>query len=121
MRKTLVLSAIVFIGLAAPAAAWDASPDAYDYAPACKAPVPPATIDANSHEAVTAFIAASDSYQQCLGRALGAQQDTAFFAKTNVPTVVVKQIEGRARDNQRQKEAVGRAYNAAVGGGTGTP
>lgn len=118
MRKTLAFSAVALIGLAAPAAAGDASPDAYDYAPACTAPVPPATIDAKSHDAVTAFIAASDSYQHCLGRALGAQQDTAFFAKTNVPTAVVKQIEGRARDNQRQKEAVGRAYNAAA---TGTP
>jgi hypothetical protein len=121
MRKTLAFAAIAFFGLAAPAAAWDMNRDGYDYAPACSAPAAPVRIDAGSRDAVTAFIAASDSYQQCLGRALGARQDTAFFAKTNVSAAAVRQIEGRARASQRQKEAIGKAYNAAVTGGTGTP
>lgn len=121
MRNTLAFAAIAVFGLAAPAAAWDMNRDGYDYAPACSAPVAPARVDAGSRDAVAAFLAASDSYQQCLGRALGARQDMAFFAKTNVSAEAVRQIEGRARANQRQKEAIGRAYNAAVTGGTGTP
>ncbi|HEX4860961.1 MAG TPA: hypothetical protein VFV07_06965 [Rhizomicrobium sp.] len=120
MTNKLILAGAIFLGLAAPAAAWDTAPDEYNYAPACNAPVPPAKIDAGSHDAVTGFIAASDSYQQCLGRALGARQDTAFFTKTTVPVVVVRQIEAKVRDNQRQKEDVGKAYNAAIAG-TGQP
>jgi hypothetical protein len=108
-----IRTAFVAAALAAMPAAALAQDDT-DYTPACTAPIAPVNIGADSHDAVTAFIAASDSYQQCLGRALGARQDIAFFAKTNVPPSVVKQIEGKARDNQRQKEEVGRAYNAAV-------
>ena len=97
MRNTLAFAAIAVFGLAAPAAAWDMNRDGYDYAPACSAPVAPARIDAASRDAVAAFLAASDSYQQCLGRALGARQDMAFFAKTNVSAEAVRQIEGHAR------------------------
>jgi hypothetical protein len=121
MSNKLVFAVAAFLAAAGPAVAWDAEQDPYNYAPACGAPVPPSTIDAGSHDAVTAFLAASDSYQQCLGRALGARQDMAFFAKTNVPVVVVKQIEGKVHDNQRQKEDVGKAYNAAIAAGTGKP
>lgn len=119
MLNRIALAAAAFAAIATPVAAWDTAGDEYDYAPACTAPVPPAKIDAGSHDAVTAFISASDSYQQCLGRALGARQDTAFFSKSTVPKAVVKQIEDKARDNQRQKQDVGNAYNAAVAAGTG--
>ena len=112
MLNRILFAAASLAVIATPAAAW--GQDEYNYAPACTAPMPPARIDAGSRDAVEAFIAASDSYQQCLGRALGARQDTAFFAKSTVPKAVVKQIEDRARDNQRQKEDVGNAYNAAV-------
>ena len=121
MLNRIALAALAFAAVATPAAAWDTAGDEVDYAPACTAPVPPAKIDAGSHDAVTAFISASDSYQQCLGRALGARQDTAFFAKSTVPKAVVEQIEGKARDNQRQKRDVGNAYNAAVAARTATP
>ncbi|GEM_PF-5657855 len=119
MLSKIAFAAAAFVALAAPAAAW--AEDETNYAPACTAPVPPAKVDADSHDAVTAFISASDSYQQCLGRALGARQDTAFFAKSTVPKAVVKQIEDKARDNQRQKQDVGNAYNAAVAARTGKP
>jgi hypothetical protein len=86
----------------------------YDYTPACTAPVPPAVIDASSHDAVTAFLRESDRYQDCLGRALGARQDTAFFSKSNVPVVVMKQIQGKAAANQHLKEQVAKDFNAAA-------
>lgn len=122
MLKRFALTA-AFLLCALPASASDqpAPQDDFDYSPACAAPPAPAAVQGTTqaeldaaHEAVNAFLAASDSYQSCLGRALGARQDLAFFAKTNVPVVVTKQIERKARDNQHQKERVGRDYNAAV-------
>ena len=93
----------------------------YNYAPACQAPVAP-TIGAPAtqaelaaaHAAATGFMRVSDSYQQCLGRALGKQQDTAFYMHSNVPKHIEKQIEGKAEANQKQKEQVAAAYNAAA-------
>lgn len=119
MLNKIAFAAAAVAALAVSSAAWAEGED--NYAPACTAPVPPATIDADSHDAVRAFISASDSYQQCLGRALGARQDTAFFAKSTVPKAVIKQIEDKVRDNQRQKQDVGNAYNAAVAARTGKP
>lgn len=122
MLNKMALAAALFL-IALPASAWDAAPpqDEFDYTPACSPPAAPAAVDATTqaqlaaaHDAVDAFMAASDSYQRCLGRALGARQDLAFFAKTNVPVVVTKQIDRKARDNQHQKEQVGRDYNAAA-------
>jgi len=122
MLNKIVLTAALLL-CALPAAASDpaAPQDDFDYTPACSPPAAPAAVDATTqaqldaaHDAVNAFMAASDSYQRCLGRALGARQDLAFFAKTNVPVVVTKQIERKARDNQHQKELAGRDYNAAV-------
>ena len=95
----------------------------YNYAPACVAPEPPMAVDgatatetqlAAGHDAVLHFMRVSDSYQSCLGLALGKQQNTAFFMHSNVPKHIVKQIEGRAADNQKQKERVAADYNAAV-------
>ena len=93
----------------------------YNYAPACEAPAPPsigtpateAELNA-AHDAVTGFLSVSDSYQRCLGLALGKQQDTAFFMHSNVPKHVVKQIEGRVAANQKQKEDIAANYNAAA-------
>jgi hypothetical protein len=122
MLNRITLAAAFFLATL-PASAWDSAPpqDEFDYTPACSPPAAPAAVDATTqaqlaaeHDAVDAFMTASDSYQRCLGRALGARQDLAFFAKTNVPVVVTKQIDRKARDNQHQKEKVGRDYNAAA-------
>jgi hypothetical protein len=122
MLNKIALTA-AFLLCALPASASDpaAPQDDFDYAPACSPPAAPAPVDATTqaqldaaHDAVDAFMTASDSYQRCLGRALGARQDIAFFAKTNVPVVVTKQIDRKARDNQHQKEQAGREYNAAA-------
>jgi hypothetical protein len=121
MRNRIALAAI-FALCVSPAFARDDAPDDHDYAPACTAPAPPANIDANSHDVVEAFLADSDRYQRCLGRALGARQDLAFATHSNVPVVVVKQIDDRAAANQRQKEQVAKAYNAATtAAGTAKP
>jgi len=122
MLNKIALAA-AFLLFALPASAWDSAPpqDDFDYTPACSPPAAPAPVDATTQaqldaarNAVDAFMAASDSYQRCLGRALGARQDLAFFAKTNVPVVVTKQIDRKARDNQHEKERAGRDYNMAV-------
>jgi hypothetical protein len=95
----------------------------YNFAPACTAPRPPATIDGRrasqqqldaARVNVQAFIRASDSYQQCLGRALGSRQDLAFSTHSNVPVRIVKQIQSKAAANQNEKVRVGREYNEAV-------
>lgn len=114
-RKILIAAACALFATAA------LGDDDYNYAPACTAPSAPtigtpashAELDA-AHDAVTGFMRVSDSYQQCLGRALGTQQDTAFYMHSNVPAHIVKQIEGKAAANQKQKEQVAAAYNAAA-------
>lgn len=93
----------------------------YNYSPACDAPAAPAIgtpasqgdLDA-AHAVVQDFMRVSDSYQRCLGLALGKQQDTAFFMHSNVPRHIVKQIEGKVAANQKQKEQVAAAYNSAA-------
>lgn len=95
----------------------------YDYAKNCIAPAVPSVPDGaaatkeqmdESHTAVVKFLAASDSYQQCLRRYIGGREDMAFFAKTTVPSWIVKQIDSQVAANQRQKEAVGKDYNDAM-------
>jgi len=123
MRNTAAL-AVIFAFCVSPAFARDDAPtqEEYNYAPACTAPVPPAAIDASSRDAVDAFLRESEHYQDCLGRALGARQDTAFFTKSTVPVEVRKQIEGKAAANQKLKEKVAKDYNAAVAAaGTAKP
>lgn len=119
LNKTLLVAALALVAL--PAAADDAE---YNYAPACTAPEAPAPFGATMTQAeidagraaVKDFMAESDSYQRCLGRALGAQQDTAFYMHSNVPKHILNQIEGKAAANQKQKEMVAASYNAAARG-----
>ncbi|MBV9992044.1 MAG: hypothetical protein JOZ72_12220 [Alphaproteobacteria bacterium] len=114
-RKILLTATFALFATAA------AADEDYNYAPACDAPAAPAIgapataaeLDA-AHDAANGFMRVSDSYQQCLGRALGKQQNTAFFMHSNVPVHIVKQIEGKAAANQKQKEQVAAAYNAAA-------
>lgn len=118
MLKNLMLAAALSCICALPAFA-----DEENFAPHCVAPMPPPTIDgARASEAdltagktaVEDFVLASDKYQRCLRKYLGGQQDMAQFAKTNVPTSVVKGVETRIAANQRLKEQVGQGYNDAV-------
>jgi len=120
MLNKLVLTAALALS-SLPAAAAESTYE-YDYAPACTAPEPPAPVSASAtraeldagRAAANGFIKASDSYQRCLGRALGARQDTAFYAHSNVPKHIVAQIEGRAAANQKQKEVVAASFNAVA-------
>lgn len=118
MFRTIALAS--FFVLASFAALAD---EDVNYAPNCTAPTPPTAVDGNTatqqqidaaRQEVSAFLSASNSYRNCLGRALGGRQDLAFFTKSNVPTAIVRQIEGKVADNQTQKERVGRDFNAAV-------
>jgi hypothetical protein len=118
MLNKLILAAAL---LTLPAAA-DMHEAEHDYAPACTAPAAPGPFDGAATQAqldagraaVKDFMAASDSYQRCLGRALGAQHDTAFYMHSNIPRHIARQIEGRAAANQKQKETVAASYNAAA-------
>jgi hypothetical protein len=119
MPKTLLLAALL-AGLAGPALA-DTDPDQIDYTPNCTAPAPPGSFTgarasdlAAAHGAVKAYLAASDSYQNCLMLDLGERKDTALFAKSQVPRWIVKQIDDKLAANQAEKERVGADYNAAV-------
>ncbi|MBV8800542.1 MAG: hypothetical protein JO208_12140 [Alphaproteobacteria bacterium] len=122
--RYLVMSTGVLLLTAAGAAAENNAGDAeYNFAPACVAPDAPQTVDGNTatqdeidaaHRQVEKFIRDSDSYQQCLGRALGSRQDLAFSTHSSVPVRIVKQIERKGAENQKEKERVGREYNAAV-------
>lgn len=118
MTKTILMAG-VFASIAFAASA----DEEYNFAKACEVPPSPSAIDGAfatqaqieaGRDAVTGFIAASDSYQRCLGRALGKQQETAFYMHSNVPVHIVKQIEGKAAANQKEKQRVADEYNAAV-------
>jgi hypothetical protein len=117
MSKIALLAALLIAG---PAVAGTPS-DQIDYTPNCAAPTPPASFAgaragdlAAAHDSVKAYLAASDSYQNCLMLDLGERKDTAFFAKTQVPRWIVKQIDDKLAANQAEKERVGADYNAAV-------
>ena len=90
----------------------------------CTAPIAPAAVDGNAATqaqmvagiaAVKAFIAASDTYQDCLGADLKSQKDAAAAASKAFDPALEKAIIARGLDNQAQKEKVGAEINAAVG------
>jgi hypothetical protein len=90
----------------------------------CTAPIAPAALDATTAtqaqmvagiNAVKAFIAASDTYQACLGDGLKAQKDAAAAAKQPFDPAIEKGVMAKVDDNQAQKEKVGAEINAAVG------
>ncbi|MBV8976801.1 MAG: hypothetical protein JO261_05955 [Alphaproteobacteria bacterium] len=118
MNRTLAFAALLAC-LSLPASA----EEDYNYAPSCIAPQPPAPVDGHTatqpqldaaRAQVEDFMRVSDSYQSCLGRALGGRQELAFTTHSNVPVAIVKQIERKANANQKDKERVGREYNDAV-------
>jgi hypothetical protein len=92
-------------------------------AAACQKPSEPALVDGKSAPmeqlvalkgGVTAFIAASDTYQSCVLDDLKAQQAAAKTAKTPLDPAVEKTAHSNVEDNQAAKERVGKAFNDAV-------
>jgi hypothetical protein len=91
---------------------------------ACIAPVAPAKVDGStvtkdqllaSIKDAKAFIAASDTYQDCLGADLKAQKDQATADKKPLDPGIEAGINAKVNDNQAQKVKVGAEINAAVG------
>jgi hypothetical protein len=90
---------------------------------ACTAPVAPASIDGGKvtidqlRAAISdakAFIAASDTYQNCLIKDVADQKAAATKDKPFDPAVE-KAEDARGLDNQKLKEKVGADINGAIG------
>ena len=121
MKSYVAALAGSLVMLTAPALAQ--APVAPVSAPAiCTRPAPPAAVDGSTSSLeqmrqyrglVAAFIADSDVYQACIIADLGAQRDAAKAAKTKFDKSVIKAVEAQLGANQKDKEAVGEAYNSA--------
>jgi hypothetical protein len=89
----------------------------------CTAPVAPATVDGSTvtKEAliaaiagVKAFIASSDTYQQCLDADLKAQKAQATTDKKMFDPKIEADVIAKAGANQKEKEKAGADINTAV-------
>ena len=65
---------------------------------------------------VTAFIKASDEYQQCILLDVQQQRDAARHDQKTLPQEVEDRAKSRIDANQREKERVGKEFNEAVQG-----
>jgi len=113
MKRGIWLSAAALAFLAPPAFAQDM----------CMSPPAPVVPDGKTAEAsaliqaqkdVVAFIKASDEYQNCLLAQISALEKTAKDAKMPVDAAAKKALETKGDANQKDKERVGKAYNAAA-------
>lgn len=115
MTRGILLTAAAFVMLAAPAFAQDK----------CMAPIAPvipngktaAVADlVQANKDVVSFIKSSDDYQSCLLADLQSQIDAAKDNKDKkgLDPAIKKAIEAKGDANQKQKETVGKAYNAAA-------
>jgi hypothetical protein len=115
MTRGICLSTVALVMLAAPAFAQDK----------CMAPIAPvipngrtaAVADlVQANKDVVSFIKSSDDYQSCLLADLQSQIDAAKDNKDKkgLDPAIKKAIEAKGDANQKQKEAVGKAYNAAA-------
>ena len=115
MTRGICLSTIALVMLAAPAFAQDK----------CMAPIAPvipngrtaAVADlVQANKDVVSFIKSSDDYQSCLLADLQTQIDAAKDNKDKkgLDPAIKKAIEAKGDANQKQKETVGKAYNAAA-------
>lgn len=93
------------------------------FAAGCDRPTPPARIDGASASmdqilagkaAVTAFMSASDAYQDCIIAEVKAQRAAADAAKTRFDPAIAKAADAKANANQADKERVGAEFNASV-------
>jgi hypothetical protein len=90
---------------------------------ACTAPTAPTAVDGTTAtkdqliagiNAAKAFIAASDTYQECLNTSLEAQKKIAEANKVPLDPSITNDIATKGGDSQTQKERVGAQINAAV-------
>jgi hypothetical protein len=102
--------------LAAPAIA--AAPDA-----ACKEPTSPAMPNGKTApakdviaaaNAVKAYVAASDAYQECLKEAVEKMETDAKTNKVEVDAKLKSNLEAKGDANQAKKEQLGAAYAATA-------
>ena len=112
-KMALALAAISAVALGGAAFAQDA----------CVRPAAPSVADGAtatvdqlmaSKTAVAAFIADSDKYQSCLVDGVTAQRAAAKAAKTKFDESIAKGVTGKIKENQADKEATGKSFNAAV-------
>ncbi len=90
---------------------------------ACVRPPAPAVLDGAkatmeelvaAKNGVTAFIAASDTYQTCLISDLEAKRAAAKDAKTKFDSSLAKAVDALISENQADKVKTGSDFNAAV-------
>ena len=113
MTRGILLTAAAFVMLAAPAFA-------QDKCSAPNAPVVPngrtaATAElVQAQKDVVAFIKSSDDYQVCILAAITASENEAKENKKAPDPAIRKALEAKGDANQKLKETVGKAYNAAA-------
>ena len=113
MTRGILLTAAAFVMLAAPAFA-------QDKCSAPNAPVVPngrtaATAElVQAQKDVVAFIRSSDDYQVCILAAITASENEAKENKKAPDPAIRKALEAKGDANQKLKETVGKAYNAAA-------
>lgn len=113
MLKTLGLVAGLVVASVVPAAAQSM----------CSEPIPPATVDGSKvtreqlHQNfldVSAFIKASDDYQDCVN---GEYRDAVLAARKankDLDPAITDAHDSKIKENQALKEKVGAEYNAAA-------
>ncbi len=113
MTRGILLTAAAFVMLAAPAFAQDK----------CSAPNAPAIPNGKTaataelvqaQKDVVAFIKSSDDYQVCILAAITASENEAKENKKAPDPAIKKALEAKGDANQKVKETVGKAYNAAA-------
>ena len=113
MTRGILLTTAAFVMLAAPAFAQDK----------CSAPNAPtipngktaATAElVQAQKDVVAFIKSSDDYQICILAAITAAENEAKENKKAPDPAIRKALEAKGDANQKLKETVGKAYNAAA-------
>jgi hypothetical protein len=113
MNRGIFLSAAALMMLAGPAMAQNR----------CVTPNAPLVPDGKTATAaqliatsadVKKFIKDSDDYQNCLLTDLATQQDQAKKDKKELDPTVKAAIESKGDSNQKDKERVGKEYNAAA-------
>lgn len=114
MIRRICLSA-AFVMIAAPTLAAEVCMDKQPAMP--KMPdgrtAPAADVIAAAN-AVKAYVAASDAYQECLKVQIDEMESKAKETKTPVDAKVRANLEKLGDDNQENKERLGAAYNAVA-------
>ena len=113
MTRGICLSTVALVMLAAPVFAQDK----------CSAPVAPVVPNGRTAAAadliqaqkdVVAFIKNSDDYQTCILAEIAAAEAEAKDNKKAPDPAIKKGLEAKGDANQKLKETVGKAYNAAA-------